>query len=410
MLATGDQCAHVDVLDLDDLAALVLLLVLVVRHRVLPQHKPPPVVPSALAPLGEPASLPYLVFHSVHVTLAVVVLAAPRFEERAERCFYGMPAVPHEQLVRLQERTECLRNICILAHVDHGKTSLSDCLLASNGIISPKSAGKIRFLDSREDEQSRGITMESSAISLYCKMRTSSHNSSVETTTGEQEYLVNLIDSPGHVDFSSEVSTASRLCDGALVLVDVVEGVCSQTVTVLQEVWRENLKPILIFNKMDRLITELRLSPSEAYSRLSRLLEQVNAVLGGFFAGDRMKDDLLWREAQEQKLENDDVVKAFEEKDDEELYFLPERGNVVFGSAVNGWAFTISQFAEFYEKKLGLKTELLNKVLWGDFYLDAKSKRVFQSKHVKGKVVKPMFVQFVLENIWAVYDCTIIRK
>lgn len=119
-------------------------------------------------------------------------------------------------------------------------------------------------MDSRKDEQERGITMKSSAITLLYN----SENS---------DYLINLIDSPGHVDFSSEVSTAIRLCDGAIVVVDVVEGVCPQTKVALQQAWLENIKPILVLNKIDRYITELKLSPLDAYFKL------VQVILGMYF-------------------------------------------------------------------------------------------------------------------------------
>lgn len=275
--------------------------------------------------------------------------------------------------------------------------------------------------------------MESSAISLFFSM---SRRSSPEAAPQQKDYLINLIDSPGHIDFSSEVSTASRLCDGAVVLVDAVEGVCSQTVTVLRQTWIEHLKPILVINKIDRLITELRMSPSEAYTHLNKLLEQVNAVIGSFFQGERMEEDLQWREKVEERVAAaaakeqekserqsaastngahsedlpDNLANStngeFEEKDDEDLYFAPERNNVIFGSAVDGWAFTVRQFATLYEKKLGIKRSILEKVLWGDFYLDPKTKRVLSSKHLKGRALKPMFVQLVLDNIWAVYEAT----
>ncbi|KAL1987333.1 hypothetical protein VTN96DRAFT_4049 [Rasamsonia emersonii] len=340
-----------------------------------------------------------------------------------------MPVVNVEDLIRLQGKPDDIRNICILAHVDHGKTSLTDSLIATNGIISPKLAGKIRYLDSRPDEQLRGITMESSAISLYFSMlRRPAPDAAPET----KEYLINLIDSPGHIDFSSEVSTASRLCDGALVLVDAVEGVCSQTVTVLRQTWVEKLKPLLVINKMDRLITELKMSPAEAYSHLSRLLEQVNAVIGSFYQGERMEEDLLWRERMEERVnaaaarerdqakkqaQQDDSangggsqphpeVDEFEERDDEDIYFAPEKNNVIFCSATDGWAFTVRQFAGLYERKLGMKRSVLEKTLWGDYYLDPKTKRVLGQKHLKGRALKPMFVQLVLDSIWAAYEAT----
>ncbi|KAK0785324.1 Cytoplasmic GTPase/eEF2-like protein (ribosomal biogenesis), partial [Friedmanniomyces endolithicus] len=348
-----------------------------------------------------------------------------------------MPVVPPEKLVKLQQQGQGIRNICILAHVDHGKTSLTDALIATNGIISPKLAGRIRYLDSRPDEQLRGITMESSAISLYFSLL---RRNAPEAEPERKEYLINLIDSPGHIDFSSEVSTASRLCDGAVVLVDAVEGVCSQTVTVLRQTWLEKLRPLLVINKMDRLITELKLSPSEAYTHLSKLLEQVNAVVGSFALGERMEDDLRWRERIDEKVtaavaakgqHADDSVNGaskgrkvslaedeeglvtsstpaeYEEKEDEDIYFEPERNNVIFSSAIDGWAFTPRQFAGLYEKKLGIKRHVLEKVLWGDFYLDPKTKRILGPKHLKGRHLKPMFVQLVLEQIWAVYEATL---
>ncbi|KAI0861026.1 P-loop containing nucleoside triphosphate hydrolase protein [Xylaria cubensis] len=327
-----------------------------------------------------------------------------------------MPVVTPEKLASLQQHADDVRNICILAHVDHGKTSLTDALLATNGIISPKLAGKIRYLDSRPDEQIRGITMESSAISLYFSML---RRTAPDATPVPKEYLVNLIDSPGHIDFSSEVSTASRLCDGAVVLVDVVEGVCSQTVTVLRQTWVEKLKPLLVFNKIDRLVTELKMTPGEAYIHLSKLLEQVNAVLGSFFQGERMEEDLNWRERMDERVaataakeskfgdaESEAGELQFEERDDEELYFAPEKNNVIFSSAVDGWAFTVRQFASLYEKKLGIKRNIMEKVLWGDFYLDPKTKKVLGRKHLKGRNLKPMFVQLVLDQVWAVYQAT----
>ncbi|KAL5520012.1 hypothetical protein ACEPAG_1672 [Sanghuangporus baumii] len=320
---------------------------------------------------------------------------------------------------------EDVRVITTIGHVDHGKTTFVDYLLAANNIISSRMAGKIRYMDSREDEQERGITMESSAVSLRFR-------AAEKTPDGEsvqKTYIVNLIDTPGHVDFSGEVSSASRLCDGALLLVDVVEGVCTQTIAVLRQAWLDRVRPILVLNKCDRLITELKLSPVEAYHHLNQVVEQVNAVMGSFYAGERMEDDLRWHEEREKRLaerkanqantadavsegnvESADSADAeFREKDDEDLYFAPERGNVVFASAIDGWGFRVSKFAQLYATKLGIKEANLRRVLWGDYYLDPKSKRVIGYKHLKGRALKPLFVQFVLDNIWAVYDSVVIN-
>ncbi|CAG8495045.1 4846_t:CDS:10 [Diversispora eburnea] len=315
-----------------------------------------------------------------------------------------MPIVTTAQLVKLQARTDHIRNICILAHVDHGKTTLSDSLLASNGIISSKLAGKVRYLDSREDEQQRGITMEASGISLYFKiLREAAEGGNY---TKSDEYLINLIDAPGHVDFASEVSTASRLCDGALILVDVVEGVCTQTHTVLRQAWVEKVNPILVLNKVDRLVTELKLTPSEAYVHINKILEQVNAIMGTFYAGDVMEEETRKHDAEKERLtkkegnENSDIESSssetiLEERDDSNIYFTPDSGNVVFASALDGWAFRVEQFAQIYAAKLGIKENILRKVLWGDYYLDPKTKRLLQYRHLKGRQLKPMFVHHI---------------
>jgi ribosome assembly protein 1 len=190
---------------------------------------------------------------------------------------------------------------------------------------------------------------------------------------------------------------------------------------VLRQAWQDRLRPILVLNKFDRLITELKLSPLEAYHQLAQLIEQVNAVMGSFFAHDRMEDDLRWREERDQRLATKKEQKAdeaytsaseeedFQEKDDEDLYFAPDRGNVVFASAIDGWGFRVGKFAQLFATKLGIKESNLRRVLWGDFYLDPKTKRVISHKHLRGRALKPLFVQIVLENIWAVYDAVVIN-
>ncbi|KAA3671571.1 ribosome assembly protein 1 [Paragonimus westermani] len=183
-----------------------------------------------------------------------------------------------------------IRNVCILAHVDHGKTTLADALLATNGIVSQRQAGKLRYMDNTEAEQERGITMKSSVVGLVFRTGGDSNGQ------GSRTFLINLVDSPGHVDFASEVSTAVRLCDAAIVVVDVVEGVCPQTRTVLRQAWNERLTLLLVLNKMDRLILELKLTPMQAYETISRVIEQVNCVLAEMFAADVVRQrDEAWQ-------------------------------------------------------------------------------------------------------------------
>ncbi|KIY45521.1 P-loop containing nucleoside triphosphate hydrolase protein, partial [Fistulina hepatica ATCC 64428] len=151
--------------------------------------------------------------------------------------------------------------VATLGHVEHGKITLMGGFLAANNIISTRMAGKMRYMDSREDEQERGITMESCERSLHSNLPSLYSILIPRRIAGDstRTYVVNMVDTQGHVDFSSEVSTAARSCDGALVLVDVVEGVCTQTMAVLRQAWQDRLRPILVVIKFDRLITELKL-------------------------------------------------------------------------------------------------------------------------------------------------------
>ncbi|XP_077907226.1 elongation factor-like GTPase 1 isoform X5 [Ictidomys tridecemlineatus] len=253
-------------------------------------------------------------------------------------------------------------------------------------------------MDSREDEQIRGITMKSSAISLhYAK--------------DSEEYLINLIDSPGHVDFSSEVSTAVRICDGCIIVVDAVEGVCPQTQAVLRQAWLENIRPVLVINKIDRLIVELKFTPQEAYSHLKNILEQINALTGTLFTS-KVLEERAERDTESQVNPNSeqgeqvyDWSTGLEDTDDSHLYFSPEQGNVVFTSAIDGWGFGIEHFAKIYSKKIGIKKEVLLKTLWGDYYINMKAKKIMKVDQAKGK--KPLFVQLILENIWSLYDAVL---
>ncbi|ESQ47559.1 hypothetical protein EUTSA_v10019976mg [Eutrema salsugineum] len=283
-----------------------------------------------------------------------------------------------------------VRNICILAHVDHGKTTLADHLIASSGggVLHPRLAGKLRYMDYLDEEQRRAITMKSSSISLKY-----------------EDHSLNLIDSPGHMDFCSEVSTAARLSDGALVLVDAVEGVHIQTHAVLRQAWVEKLTPCLVLNKIDRLICELRLSPMEAYTRLIRIVHEVNGIVSAYKSAKYLSDidSILASTSGEISAESPELL-----EDDEEVTFQPQKGNVVFVCALDGWGFGVSEFANFYASKLGAKAPALEKSLWGPYYYDSKTKMSVRKNSLSaGSKAKPMFVQFVLEPLWQVYEAAL---
>ncbi len=166
----------------------------------------------------------------------------------------------------LQRDPTHIRNIAICAHIDHGKTTFSDNLLAGAGMMSEALAGKARTLDFHEDEAERGITIDSASVSM------------IHSVEG-QDYLINLIDTPGHVDFGGDVTRAMRAVDGAIVLTCASEGIMPQTETVLRQALKERVKPILFINKVDRLIREVKLTPEEMQKRFVDIINNVNKLI-----------------------------------------------------------------------------------------------------------------------------------
>uniref|UniRef100_A0ACD5YNX0 Uncharacterized protein n=1 Tax=Avena sativa TaxID=4498 RepID=A0ACD5YNX0_AVESA len=269
-----------------------------------------------------------------------------------------------------------VRNTCIMAHVDHGKTTLADHLVAygsGGGLLTPKWAGQARFMDHLPEERARAITMKSAAVAL----RHGAHR-------------VHLIDSPGHLDFCSEVSAAARLADSALILVDVVDGVHVQTHAALRKAFAERLRPCLVLNKLDRLITELRLEPEEAYRRLSYIVAQVNSVYSDLRSGSYFSS-LLDGPAPTQDVDDEDA-------------FVPQKGNVVFACARDGWGFRIHDFAALYAQAHPDMTSRLLGGLWGAYCWDKKHKKVVGKDTMASMTnQQPMFAEFVLKPLWKAY-------
>lgn len=182
-----------------------------------------------------------------------------------------------EEIVKLMNNPNIIRNTSIIAHVDHGKTTLSDSLLAHAGIISTQTAGQKLFLDSWDLEQKRQMTVFASNVSLV-------------HTFNNQDYLINLIDTPGHIDFSGAVTRSLRAVDGALVVVDAVEGPMTQTETVLMQALRERVKPLLFINKVDRLIKEIKLTPAEIQKKFAKILLRVNSLIEKYAPPEHKQD------------------------------------------------------------------------------------------------------------------------
>lgn len=242
-----------------------------------------------------------------------------------------------DKISKLMDKPEKIRNMGIVAHIDHGKTTLSDNLLAGAGMISEELAGQQLYLDSDIQEQIRGITIDAANVSM------------VHERKGE-EYLINMIDTPGHVDFGGDVTRAMRAVDGAIVVIDAVEGVMPQTETVIRQALKEKVKPVLFINKVDRLINELRLTPEEMQKRFAAIITQFNKIIKAM------------------------APPEFKEK----WQVRVEDGSVSFGSAYNHWAIDVPvmkdtgiTFKDIIEHNIqGRQKELAKKVKLSNIILD----------------------------------------
>ncbi|PIU09951.1 elongation factor EF-2 [Candidatus Micrarchaeota archaeon CG08_land_8_20_14_0_20_49_17] len=211
-----------------------------------------------------------------------------------------------DEVLKIMDNVKNVRNIAIVAHVDHGKTTLTDSLVARAGLINKQLAGEQRMMDFDVQEQARGITIKAAYISLGFAF-------------DGQDYLINLIDTPGHVDFGGHVTRAMRAVDGVVLVIDSVEGIMPQTETVLRQALKEKAKPCLFINKIDRLINELKLTPEALQQRLVKIITSINKLIA-MYAPPEFKSE--WA-------------------------ISVEKGNVAFGSAFNKWAISITSMKRF---------------------------------------------------------------
>jgi elongation factor 2 len=216
----------------------------------------------------------------------------PRFRQTAE-------------ILKSMDKKDCIRNIGVIAHIDHGKTTMTDSLLFEAGLLPERMAGRARALDYLEEEQKRGITIKTANLSLLHKME-------------NRTFLINLIDTPGHVDFTGKVSRALRSTDGVIVVIDAVEEIMAQTETVTRQALEERVRPVLFINKVDRLIKELNLSPDEIENKFLRIINDFNNLVG-IYAEPEFKNN--WK-------------------------INPRKENVVFGSALHKWGITLRTVAQ----------------------------------------------------------------
>ena len=291
----------------------------------------------------------------------------------------------NEFLAALMNTPTLVRNVAILGHLHHGKTTFVDTLVQATQEKEWDPSREKRFSDTRKDEQERALSIKSTCLSLVLE------------NLKAKSYLLNLLDCPGHVNFSDESTAALRSSDGAVVVVDAVEGVMMSTVRLVKQAISARVPVTLLINKVDRLVLELKLPPQDAYFKLLHTIEEVNAVIA---------DELeLLASAQGQAAGGPAL---------RQVRLSPDKGNVCFASAQHGWSFTLPSFAEMYIARLAgssggraavaaVPAEDLAKRLWGDWYHDPEHSTFTKKKPASGAAART-FVQFILEPLYKMYS------
>ncbi|KAG9917293.1 1 U5 small nuclear ribonucleoprotein component, partial [Aureobasidium melanogenum] len=268
-----------------------------------------------------------------------------------------------------------IRNVALAGHLHHGKTAFMDMLVMQTHNIQEKldqrkgrdREEQLRYTDTHILERERGVSIKTSPMSL------------VLPATKGKSHLINMLDTPGHVNFADEVAASLRLVDGVVLVVDVVEGVQVQTEMIIKHAVLNHLPLVLVINKMDRLILELKLPPADAYFKLKHVVEEVNTVIENTIPGQG-----------------------------EKYRVSPEKGNVAFACSMMGWCFTLPSFAHMYAETYagsGLDVPEFSKRLWGDIYFNPGSRKF--TRRGTEPASKRSFVNFVLEPIYKLYSHTI---
>lgn len=264
-----------------------------------------------------------------------------------------------EFLADMMDTPHLIRNVALVGHLHHGKTTMIDCLVRQTHpeYRQPAEEKNLRYTDTLFTEQERGVSIKASPVTLL-----------LPDVKGKN-YLMNIFDTPGHVNFSDEVTAAMRLCDGIVLFVDAAEGVMLNTERLLKHAVQEKMAITLCVNKIDRLMLELKLPPQDAYYKIKHIIDEINGLLS-LYSGD-----------------------------DDYKYLSPINGNVCFASTQYAMCFTLHSFASLYaQSSPGLNTQEFARRLWGDMYFNSKTRKF--SKKAAHASAQRSFVEFVLEPVY----------
>ncbi|GIY37647.1 116 kDa U5 small nuclear ribonucleoprotein component [Caerostris extrusa] len=266
-----------------------------------------------------------------------------------------------EFLADLMDNTNLIRNVALVGHLHHGKTSFVDCLIEqTHPDLKVREGSNLRYTDTLYTEQERGVSIKATPVTL------------VLPDLKGKSFLMNIFDTPGHVNFSDEVTAAIRLCDGVIIFIDAAEGVMLNTERLLKHAVQEKLAICICINKIDRLMLELKLPPQDAYYKIRHIIEEVNGLLSSY------------------------------SDDKNPISVSPLLGNVCFASSQYSLCFTLRSFAHLYVQTYGgINVNDFAKRLWGDIYFNSKTRKFI--KKAPHSSVQRSFVEFILEPLYKLF-------